>query len=188
MKTQRIRMFPNPARLHSQFSALLLALSVSACTTLPPGPLAGNNFAPITPHLAQSQPDTLGKSVRWGGTIASIDNTEKNETCFQIVSRPLDAEARPEDSDHTNGRFIACASGFYDPEIYRPAREITFTGTVQTPTFGKVGKSDYIFPRLAVDTLFLWPKRQPVPDYPMGFYGPGFDPWMMTPGFYPWMY
>ncbi len=146
----------------------LLFLGVTSCATLPPAPLAGNNFSDITPRLAQTQPDTGGKPVRWGGTISSIDNTEKNETCFQVVSRPLDAEARPEQSDQTNGRFIACINGFYDPDIYQPKREVTFTGTVQIPTFGKVGKSDYIFPHLDVDTLTLWPKRQPVPDYPIG--------------------
>ncbi len=163
-------------------------LVLGACASVPPAELAGNNFSAVTPHEAQTRPDVVGMEVRWGGTIATINTTEKKETCFEVVGRPLDSEARPMDDDQTTGRFIACATGFYDPEIYHLKREITFTGTVQTPTFGKIGKYDYIFPHLAADTVYLWPKRQPVQDYPVGYYGMGmgYDPAMM--GGYPWMY
>ena len=163
----------------------IMTLTLGACSTFVPAPLGGNDFADVTPHMAQDSPEVLGQRVRWGGSIASV-SPAKNHTCFQVVSHPLDYSARPEEDDRTNGRFIACISGFYDPEIYAVKREITVIGTLQTPTIGNIGSYKYIFPNLDIETLYLWPKPSPINNVPAYEFGPNpfmyqADPWLADP-------
>ncbi len=154
----------------------LLALLLSACASQPPARLSAGPFVNLTPNVSQKGEHT-GNRVRWGGTIAKVD-TGKDETCFQVVSHPLDSSARPITGDSTNGRFIACAHEFYDPVVYAPGRQITVVGTLQAPQMGKIGEYQYLFPRVAANDVYLWPKVVPLPDYPPFWYSPGtWGPW-----------
>ena len=93
----------------------LLAALLSGCATTPPA-LQGS-FPTLTPQqtLTQAAP---GSTVRWGGEIITT-RPGKDETCFEILARPLDATARPALGDTVqHGRFIGCARSFYDPEEY----------------------------------------------------------------------
>jgi outer membrane lipoprotein len=160
---------------------LLLPLALGACAA-PPARLSTGSFAAVTPHMAQTQ-DLVGSRVRWGGTIANV-SPGKIETCFQIVSHPLDSSARPEEGDSSEGRFMACAAGFYDPAIYAVGREASVTGTLQTPLPGKIGEYEYRFPRVAAEEVYLWPKHEARPNYPPPYYDPFWyppGPWMMGP-------
>lgn len=160
---------------------LLPTLMLGACATQPPAGLSTGPFTDITPLAAQTQ-NFAGNKVRWGGTIASV-SPKKDETCFQLVSHALDSSARPEEEDKSEGRFMACATGFYDPAIYAVGREVTVTGMLQPPVSGKIGEYEYRFPLVSAETIYLWPKREvrqnyPAPYYPI-WYSPG--PWMMGP-------
>ena len=161
----------------------VLCTALTACSTLlVPAPLSGNDFADVTIGQAQSQPEVLGLRVRWGGTLVRTLPGPK-DTCFEVLNRPLDERARPERDDRSDGRFMACLAGFYDPEVYAPKREITVLGTLQTPTIGKIGKHDYVYPQVAADTVYLWPKQVLQPFDPAMNFGP--DPFMYQD---PWMY
>ena len=159
---------------------LIVLLGVAACAR-PPIPLQGE-FPPTT--VADVQLSTeAGAHVRWGGTIASVESRE-SETCFEIVSAPLDRVARPiAGTDATWGRFLACNAGFFDPTIYAAGREMTVVGTVRSVDAGTVGDRHYRFPVVQADVVHLWPVR-PEPTrviyyspwvgvwgYPFGFYG-----------------
>lgn len=160
----------------------LVVLALGACATEPPARLSGGSFAAVTPHMAQKQ-DLVGSRVRWGGTIASV-STHQSQTCFQVVSHPLDSSARPEGGDRTEGRFMACIAGFYDPAIYASGREVTVVGTLQVPFLGKIGEYDYRFPRVAAEAVYLWPKPEPRQNYYPPYYDPFWyphGPWMMGP-------
>ena len=137
---------------------LLLALVASACLR-PPAQLAGT-YPPTTVREAQGG-GHVGERVRWGGTVVST-TPQRERTCIEVVSLPLDRQARPEWSDATSGRFIACAPGFYDPAVYARDREVTVVGTLGQPTTGTVGDFEYPFPRIDAETVYLWPKREPV--------------------------
>ncbi|MDE2341777.1 MAG: Slp family lipoprotein [Betaproteobacteria bacterium] len=163
----------------------LMCAGLSACSTMVPEPLAGNSFADVTIGQAQSQPEVMGLRVRWGGTIARTTPGPR-DTCFEVVNRPLDEQARPELDDRSDGRFMACLSGFYDPEVYAPKREITVIGTLQAPAIGKIGNHDYVYPKVAVDTLYLWPRRVMQPFDPAMNFGPDpfmfqYQPWLLGP-------
>jgi len=160
--------------------ALVLLAGVTACVR-PPVPLQGE-FPPTTVGDVQLSTET-GTHVRWGGVIVDAQSREA-ETCFEIVSRPLDGEARPVlRGDVTYGRFLACNTGFFDPTIYAPQREVTVVGTVRSVDAGTVGDRHYRFPVVQAEVVHLWPER-PEPSrvvyyspwvgvwgYPIGFYG-----------------
>jgi outer membrane lipoprotein len=152
-------------------SLAALSTLLAACATVPQ-PLQGN-FATVTTAGAQ-QGGANGTQVRWGGNIISTEPGQQS-TCFYVLAHPLDNEARPvSDNTNTQGRFVACRPGFYDPEVFKPGREITVTGAVQGVVTRKVGDYDYAYPRVEANVVYLWPKRPVVVGYP---YGPGwYDP------------
>ena len=80
-------------------------LALSACATAPK-PLQGQ-FSLVSPRdsVATQQ---VGTPVRWGGRIIET-KPGQGETCFQIISRPLNGSGRPNttSSDASDGRFIA---------------------------------------------------------------------------------
>lgn len=157
--------------------SLPLALMALAACARPPGVLRGT-FPPLTVAEAQREAG-VGERVRWGGEIVSA-TPEASETCFEIVSKLLDREARPGSGDESFGRFIACAPGFYDPAIYAPGREVTVVGTVEPVTDGQVGEVEYAFARVRAETVYLWPRRVPrdVVYYPYGYgWGWGYPGW-----------
>ena len=138
---------------------------LAACATQPT-PLQGE-YATVTPRDA-STIDATGQVVRWGGRIVQTEPHD-NRTCFEVISTRLDVSARPYwASDVDDGRFIACRSGFYDPAVFEPNREVTFTGHIEGYDTRKIGGYDYRFPRVAADVVYLWPihERVDVLTYP----------------------
>lgn len=160
----------------------LSALALGACATIPK-PLVGT-YASVTPQSANGGAANQAP-VRWGGKIISTDPGD-GHTCFYMLAFPLDSIARPQTSQSSMGRFVACHSGFYDPEIFTKGREVTFTGTLHGIVTHKVGTYDYPYPRVEAQTVYLWPKRPvyvryPYP-YPYLYYDPFWGPW--GPGYW----
>ena len=166
---------------------LVAALALlGGCATIPK-PLEGN-FTNLSTAAAQ-QGGAGGTRVRWGGEIIKTEPGPQ-QTCFYLLSRPLDSQARPlsGSAGDNQGRFVACRDGFYDPEVFTRGRDLTVTGTLHGTLSQKVGDYDYAYPRVEADVVYLWPKRVPVVNYPSGFYDPFWGPgW--GPGYYgPWGY
>ncbi|MBD8873999.1 Slp family lipoprotein [Rhodanobacter sp. DHB23] len=166
--------------MSSLYRPLALVAGVAllgGCATMPQ-PLQGN-YANVTSTSAQ-QGGASGTRVRWGGEIIKTEPGAQ-ETCFYILARPLDGQARPEpgSAGDSQGRFVACHSGFYDPEVFTRGREMTVTGTINGTVSKKVGEYSYPYPRVEADVVYLWPKR-PIyvgTPYPPGFYDPFWGPW-----------
>lgn len=154
--------------------ATTLLLVLSACATTP-APIARGPFTPLTLKQAQTG-EAAGSRVRWGGMIISVAPL-KTETCFEVLSRPLDSDGEPQRTDQTEGRFIACGAGIYDPAAYPAGRAITFVGSVQAATVCKIGTVEIACPRLAIESLYLWPKLEPRYYYYDPFYDPFWGPW-----------
>lgn len=155
--------------------ATVIAL-LGGCATIPP-PLQGT-YTNVTTASAQ-QGGASGNRVRWGGEIIKTEPGPQ-ETCFYLMSHPLDSEARPELSNGSEGqgRFVACRSGFYDPEVFTRGRELTVTGTINGTLSQKVGGFDYAYPRVQADVVYLWPRQQYVNNaYPWGYYDGFCGPW-----------
>ncbi len=178
--------------------ALLLA---GGCASVPP---ADEGYASVT--VADVQRDAADApagtgaatpTVRWGGTIASVNNTGDDATELQIVSRPLDRRGRPRHVDVSEGRFVARIDGFLDPEIVRAGRDITVTGEVEGMRDGRIGESGYRFPVVRVDDYRYWQPAArasaavpgpygPYGAYPYGYVPFGIAPWGYPVGHYPY--
>lgn len=136
-----------------------ICLVLGACATQPK-PLQGE-FTGLTPHDAVIG-SHIGTQVRWGGRIIRTE-PRPDRTCFEVISTKLNADGRPVwASDDTWGRFIACRTGFYDPALFQPNREVTFTGRIEGYEDRKVEEYVYKFPRVAADVVYLWPQRERV--------------------------
>lgn len=132
---------------------------LAACAT-PPKPLQGQ-FQALSAHEAAAGNFT-GSMVRWGGRIIRTE-PRPDRTCFEVISTSLSADTRPYwATDDTKGRFIACRTGFYDPALFEPNREVTFTGRIEGYEQRKVDGFDYRFPRMSADVVYLWPQRERV--------------------------
>lgn len=151
---------------------LALTATLAACATAPK-PLQGS-FAPVQPEEAVAR-GGVGEAVRWGGRIVSV-RTEKLHSCFEIVSAPLDASGRPRRVDQSTGRFIACRTGFYEPQVFAEGRELTISGRIDGYETGRIGDYDYRYPRVAADVVYLWPERRERDHHwhPNPYFGAGF--------------
>lgn len=161
-------------------SAMLLALA--GCASTPDGiPDPGRD----SPGLADVRDDSdrfSGAVVRWGGTIAGIDNRQ-DATLVEVVARDLDRSGRPRERDGSAGRFLAVIDGFLDPAIYQTGREVTVIGSVDGSETRPVGDHEYSYVRVKASGHHLWRERQPDPYAgaprrgPGPYYGPWYDPW-----------
>ena len=155
------------------------AVLLAGCASVPT-PLAGTGFATITPQQAATQQVSSqnggSQRVRWGGEILRVE-PRANATCFEILSRDLYPDARPNRRDHSEGRFIACKTGFFDPAVYAKGRDITIVGALNGNERHKVGEFDYTFAKVDADEVYMWPRRaELVGPYYDPFWGPGCDP------------
>ncbi len=139
---------------------LCIATALLAACATQPKPLQGQ-FQALTPHEAVIGNQT-GAIVRWGGRIIRTE-PRPDRTCFEVISTKLTSDGRPYwASDDTWGRFIACRTGFYDPALFAPNREVTFTGRIEGYEDRKVEGYTYKFPRVTADVVYLWPQRERV--------------------------
>lgn len=83
-----------------------------------------------------------------------------DESCFELMGYVLDETGRPMREHHdSQGRFIACASGFYDPFWYATGRSLTVAGTLNADTKDEARANAARYPLVAVEELYLWPER-----------------------------
>ena len=157
--------------------AAAAAALLGACATAPQ-PLQGS-FPAVTPQQAAADTQA-GVTVRWGGRVVETQ-PRQDMTCFQMVALPLNASGRPDGNspDASQGRFLACRAGFYDPAVFTPGREVTFIGRIEGTETVRIGEYDYRLPRLAADVVYLWPEVREVevvvPPHP--YWGPYWRPY-----------
>lgn len=118
----------------------------------------------------------LGARVRWGGTVVSVEN-RPSESVIEIISRPLESNGRPQDEQPGLGRFLARFSGFLDPAVITAGQPITVLGTVEGTEEHAIGKYQYQFPVIKIESYYLWPPK-PVQAYPPPYW---YDPWWYDP-------
>ncbi|MBK8162957.1 MAG: Slp family lipoprotein [Gammaproteobacteria bacterium] len=164
----------------STVTGVLCAGLIAGCASNIPKEIS--DAPPGSPMVAEVRVDAqqfIGAHVRWGGTIAAVENRE-SETWVEVVARELDGSGQPRMTDRSAGRFIAVIDGFLDPALYAEEREITVSGVVEDEVTRKIGDYDYAFPRVRVNNYLLWPPR---PEYDPRNYPPPwyYDPWF--PGY-----
>ncbi len=164
--------------LHLLPYGLALFLLVGCATNVPEAirkPAPGD----LTVAEARTQPSAhVGRQVRWGGTIAAVEN-HKTETWLEVVSRELDNNARPRETDRSAGRFLVRADGFLDPAVYAKGRQVTVSGTVEGGKTRPIGEFSYHYPVVKARAVHLW---EPLPELRRDYryHDPFWSPW------YPW--
>lgn len=136
--------------------AASVLLALAGCVTAPK-PLQGQ-FSTLLPDAA-AKSEATGERIRWGGRIVKVE-PQSARSCFEVVGMTLDGSGQPRKLDRSEGRFLACRTGFYDPEVFQAGREITVTGTIEGFETRKVGEFDYRYARVNADTVYLWPERK----------------------------
>jgi len=166
-----------PSRIFRFSSLAGLTLALGACVSVPVQ--FQGEYPPLAPKDARSSDS--GTAVRWGGVILET-RPEASSTCFELLGKPLSSSMRPTASDQSTGRFIACKSGFHDPEVFVRGREATLTGRLERIDVRKVGDFDYRYPVVSIEFMTMWPERKDVIFYD---YDPFFSPWYW---YYPYYY
>ncbi|MDQ7016280.1 MAG: Slp family lipoprotein [Gammaproteobacteria bacterium] len=143
----------------SRWGVVGLLLFLTGCVSPLPKSLQMEPAENPSLHAVLAQTDHyVGSIVRWGGTVASIENGEK-ETLLEVVERPLAESGRPWRSDRTHGRFLVRVKGFLDPDIYAKGRAVTIKGVVDGEREGEVGEHPYRYVLLHSQVLHLWSKQ-----------------------------
>jgi outer membrane lipoprotein len=165
---------------------MLSAMLLTACASQIPEQIRD---APAEgPTVAEARAGAgrfAGTRVRWGGTIAEVENRE-SQTWIEVVARDLQDNARPRESDRSQGRFLARFDGFLDPAIYSRGRQITVVGSVDGQKTRTIDQYEYRYPVVKVDSHYLW---EPLPEYRYVrdpyYYSPFFyDPFFYDPFWY----
>lgn len=127
----------------------------------------------ITPQQAANDIKLArDKAIAWGGTIVASKNLA-NQTQLEVLSYPLDKNGRPDREAKAGGRFIALHPGYLELATYAVGRVVTMTGTVTETRAGTVGEAPYVYPVMAIKTLFLWPTAEEEANKPQFHFGVG---------------
>jgi outer membrane lipoprotein len=156
--------------MYRRSSILVAATLLGACTTIPEAIKTAPPGDAQVGEVRADAPRFVGTVVRWGGSIVTVRN-ERDATVIEIVARRLDSDGQPRDEDRTEGRFLAKASGFLDPAVYKKGREVTVRGRVEGVVEEAIGEFRYRYPVVVVEHLHLWGPRPP-PAYSYPYYGP----------------
>jgi outer membrane lipoprotein len=164
---------------------MLSAALMTACAQIPEQIRDVPPGAPTVSEVRANAGRFNGARVRWGGTIAGVNNREE-QTTIEVVARALLENARPSDSDRSQGRFLARFQGFLDPAIYSKGREITVVGTIAGQQMQAIDEYEYRYPVVEADSHYLW---EPLPEYDTTpdpyLYSPlYYDPFFYDPFFY----
>ncbi|MDQ4146676.1 MAG: Slp family lipoprotein [Pseudomonadota bacterium] len=175
--------------------ALLSVVFLAACASIPQQISNAPVNSPTVATVRATGERFKGTRVRWGGTIANVEN-RKSQTLMEIVSRALNDIARPIDSDQSQGRFLARFEGFLDPAIYSKGRDITVVGTVDGQQTRPIDEYQYRYPVVNVESYYLW---QQLPEnryartpyfspyyYDPFFYDPFYDPFFGPSPYFYW--
>ena len=159
----------------------LLAAVVLVTGCASPTPELVRTPIPGAPEIQRVRQDIAafaGSRVRWGGTIAAVEN-QPNESLVEVVARPLERDGRPRVTDATGGRFLARVAGFLDPAIYSEGRQFTVTGVVDGAVSRPIGEYPYQYPVVRAEAHYLWEPEPVLPPYPYPYYygPPWYDPW-----------
>ena len=153
-----------------------LAMLLGSCAGMPPAELGKAPADAPSRSAVQSAPaEHVGKVVRWGGEILSIDNA-RGYTDVEIYGRPLFDNAEPSPDGGDGVRFIARVQRFLDPVQYKPGKRLTVQGRLQAAVTRPVGEFEYRYPLVAVDAMHLWPVYES-PPLPAWYRDPYYDPW-----------
>jgi len=165
--------------------ALLLALPLAGCASDIPRAIRAAPAVRIALTAALKNPEQQrAAAVRWGGAIASVEN-RRDATWIEIVEQPLDAYGQPQETDKSEGRFLARVDDFLDPAIFAPKLLVTVAGTLAGNNTRSIGEHPYTYPVVHVEHVYLWPPPSKATHYHYYRSPYWYDPWYPRGRHYP---
>jgi outer membrane lipoprotein len=168
--------------MNNRIYIFLVALFLVGCSTFPDKLQLDDNAQLTTYEDAASKSEQVkGKMLRWGGTIAKVEN-KPDATIFEMVYYPLNGYGKPISGDDSMGRFRIRVNGFVDPMVYKVGRLMTFTAQLDGLETGLVGEHEYVFPVATVEAYYLWKDVQRINingayAFPHQYWNSGFNNW-----------
>jgi outer membrane lipoprotein len=136
---------------------LFLIVLLGACASGPDFRTGAVDRA-LTPRGVAAEPEAaMGRTVLWGGVILDTTNL-KNSTLIEVLAYPLDSKEWPLRDSDPLGRFLLLQDGFLEPATYAEGRLVSTVGTVTGTRAGRIGASDYAYPIISSEQLYLWPR------------------------------
>ena len=108
--------------------------------------------------LQQAPQEHIGATVMLGGKIIEV-RPMSNGTELIVLQLALNASDRPEDNDHSEGRFLVRSQQFLDPALYPAGTLITMVGQLQGSEERPIGQMPYRYPVLAPEEIKKWPQQ-----------------------------
>jgi len=135
----------------------LLALLLTACASGPRYPTEGVELS-LTPQQAITEESLMrGKTILWGGMIINSSNLA-SQSRLEILAYPLDGSQYPQTDSAPLGRFLVIKNGYLETVDYAPGRLVTVRGPLSGSQSGKVGETNYTYPLVRAQNLYLWPR------------------------------
>ena len=144
-----------------------LCLSLVACASYPviPAPEVDRRLDEVKSDLGAY----YGSSVRWGGTIVSVEN-EEQFAWIEVLERKLDRYGYPDPYSQSDGRFFIKEPSVLDPKVYTEGRRITVLGTLTGSVETKIGDAPYQYPIVEAQEHHLWESERRYTYYPRHYY------------------
>lgn len=129
----------------------------------------------IIPEEVLRNPEQYrGEMVILSGEIIEIENKE-DSTSVKVLQLPAGFRGKPKDVSISEGRFLAIVDHYLDPFIYAKGRKVTIAGKVEGTRRMPLGETEYNYPVIHVEELYLWSiERDPYYPYPSFHIGFGF--------------
>jgi len=161
------------------FSLTFLLLGVCGCThVISPEALKRVDRSLDFAAVKADPQAYLDRTLLLGGLIVDASPGRESST-VEILRYTVDRWGEPRRPDEAGGRFLAVADRFLDPELYKPGRLVTLTGTVSGKEERDLSGVAYDYPLFRIGEIYLWPQPD-VYDYRYRgtlYYAPYYDPW-----------
>ncbi|MCF6159552.1 MAG: hypothetical protein E3K32_13505 [wastewater metagenome] len=161
--------------VRSRLLPIVLLLSMIGCAPVISKQVREQVDPAITPEEVLSNPEQYsGEMIILSGEIIET-KIDKEDTLIVVLQRPAGFRGRPKDAGTSAGRFLALVDHYLDPFIYRQGREITIGGRIEGTRALPLGETQYVYPVIHVEDLYLWPiERDYYRPYPSFHIGLGF--------------
>ncbi len=104
----------------------------------------------------KKNPEALaGKNILVGGIIAG-NRSSGDVMQIEVSQLELFANGVPDESSHSEGRFLAVSGELLDPLFYRPGTLVTIIGEIKGQKVQKLEGADYRYPLISAKEIRLF--------------------------------
>ena len=144
---------------------LFVLMLAAACTPLPQtirkAPQPDVHFSDVQKNADQY----IGKAVRWGGQVVSIDNDAQGSTIL-VSQFKLNSYGRPKVDKTSTVYFLVRTKTRLDPKQYDADTLITVVGTIAGNKSIPVNNDHSMtFPLVEASQVYRWPYKVYIEDY-----------------------